>query len=201
MQERNNRLPANAGSGVSSSEADDSWFQLGGRLLEQSDWAGAAEVFEICASRCPRNPGVYVNLGIAKWQSGRLRGARRAFEQALELDPESREALHGLAGVSLQQEDLETAFDLLCRLLSLGEKTPDILYNLALISHRRGRLEEAIGMYERAIEENPRFAEALLNLGHVLMDTGRQQEARARWRQAAHADPRLVQNYRILITH
>ncbi|HJW73081.1 MAG TPA: tetratricopeptide repeat protein [Geothrix sp.] len=54
------------------------WFQL-----QAKDWKAAAATFETLVGRHPEQPQVLNNLGVARFQSGDLPGAEKAFDMAL----------------------------------------------------------------------------------------------------------------------
>ena len=114
-----------------------------------------------------------MNLGLAYWNIGDQEGAAKAFEAVLETDPQSIDALRGLAALAVEREDLDKALDLQAKLIEAGERTPELFYNTGLLLQKSGQVEDAIRLYQEALAERPNFAEALLNLGHALKSQGR----------------------------
>ena len=60
---------------------------LGALLLEGGSHAEAERIFESVAARAPRDMASWLNLGVARQESGKLAEARVAFERAQELAP------------------------------------------------------------------------------------------------------------------
>jgi len=108
---------------------------------------------------------------------------------------DSKEALRGLAALSLEHHDYDKAFEIYRQLLDSGERSPELLYNSGLICQRRGEPADAVVLYKEALKADPQFGEALLNLGHALMSLGNEFEARSCWRKAVIAKPELAQRY------
>ena len=112
----------------------------------------------------------------------------------LESNPESIEALRGIAEIAVLKADHPAALDA-CRRLIAIQREPEYLYNAGVLFHRQGLLEEACRFYEQALAERPEFAEACLNLGHALSALGRDKEALHYWRGALELRPELASGY------
>jgi Tfp pilus assembly protein PilF len=136
-----------------------------------------------------------MNLGLAYWKKGDAAAARKAFEKALASDPKSVDALRGLAGLAMERQDLEQAFDMQSKLIHLGQRSPELFYNTGLLLQKSGQLEDAVKHYRQALSEKPNIAEALLNLGHALKALGQEDEARTCWRKALESNPDLAASY------
>ncbi|MEI6471194.1 MAG: tetratricopeptide repeat protein [Holophagaceae bacterium] len=65
----------------------DQAFLAGWGQLQHQDWKAASATFQALADHQPGQPEVLNNLGVARFQSGDLAGAERAFEQALAAAP------------------------------------------------------------------------------------------------------------------
>ena len=151
--------------------------------------------FKICLAQRPDWPEAHLNAGIAFARSGDPETARRHFQDALLMRPDSSDAVRGLAALALEQQDYDEAYDLHRRLIELGERGAELFYNAGLICQKRGMTAEAVKFYQQALAEDPQFAEALLNLGHALMSMGQEEEARSYWRKAIREKPELAQLY------
>ena len=138
---------------------------------------------------------VHLNAGIAYARGGNATAARKSFQDALMLRPDSSDAVRGLAAIALELEDLDEAYQQHRRLIELGEHAPELFYNAGLICQKRGQTEDAVTFYQQALNEDPQFAEALLNLGHALMSLGQPDDARSFWRRAIREKPELAQTY------
>jgi len=173
----------------------DATFRLGYLRLLNGEYAPSAQAFESCLVKRNDWPEAYLNAGIAHARSGNVTEARRNFQEALMLRPDSSDAVRGLAALALDGEDFAEAYDLHRRLIDLGEHSPELFYNAGLICQKRGQAQDAAAFYQQALQEDPQFAEALLNLGHALMSMGQEEEARSHWRRAMREKPELAQTY------
>ena len=114
----------------------------------------------------------------------------------LSIQPDSVDALRGLAALAVEQEDFQQGVDRQARLIeSRASEAQELFYNTGLLLQKSGQSEDAIRLYREALAERPQFAEALLNLGHAHKAQGQETEARQYWRQALEARPELAQGY------
>lgn len=65
----------------------DQTFLRGWGELQHQDWTAAAATFQELVGRHPEQTAVLNNLGVARFQSGDVQGADKAFEQALVAGP------------------------------------------------------------------------------------------------------------------
>jgi tetratricopeptide (TPR) repeat protein len=113
----------------------------------------------------------------------------------LDADPKSMDALRGLAALSIQANDFDTALEFHVRLIDLGERSPEVLYNAGLMYEKDGQLDKAARLYRDALAQQPDMPEALLNLGRIMESNGKTEEARNCWSKALEAEPALAQGY------
>jgi tetratricopeptide (TPR) repeat protein len=168
---------------------------MGYLRLQREDFRGAAEAFEGCLKYRPAWPEAHANLALAYSGLGERDHAERLYEKMLDADPKSLDALRGLAALSIQANDFETALEFHVRLIDLGESSPEVLYNAGLMYEKAGQPDKAVRLYRDAIAQQPDMAEALLNLGRILEANGKADEARACWSKALEAEPALAQGY------
>lgn len=99
--------------------------------------------------------------------------ARRAYGRALELDPDSTEALVNLGRLLQEDGELEEAAKLYARALEAsGGDRSTAAFNLGITLEDLGRPGEAAAAYRRALEADPAFADAHFNLSRVLERQG-----------------------------
>jgi tetratricopeptide (TPR) repeat protein len=149
----------------------------------------------VCVSKRPDWLEALINLGLAQRRTGDLESAKASFTQAVTCQPQSTEALRGLAAVATEQGDYVLALDTEAKLDQLGERIPELNYNIGVLLQQSNLQEDAARSYRRAIEDKADFAEAFLNLGHALNALGQQDEARGYWQQAVEAKPELAGKY------
>src|SRR5262249_50800203 len=129
-------------------EWEDAWFRLGYLRLQKNDYRGAAEAFDACTRKRSAWPEAQLNLGLSQWKLGDQEGATRAFQAVLESDPNSIDALRGLAAMAIEREELDHALDLQARLIENGERTPELFYNTGLLLQKAGNVDDAIKLYQ-----------------------------------------------------
>ena len=146
-------------------EWEDAWFRLGYLRLQRADHRGAAEAFQACVRKRTPWPEAQLNLGLAYWNLGDHESAAKAFESVLETDPNSIDALRGLAALAVEREDLDKALDLQAKLIEAGERTPELFYNTGLLLQKSGQIEDAIRLYQEALAERPNFRRGAAEFG------------------------------------
>jgi Flp pilus assembly protein TadD len=125
-----------------------------------------------------------VNRGAILFQSGKVADARKAFQDALALDPRADQALRNMGIVELKDGNAKRAVELFDRALSASPSDPQLLQLLisALEAQKdRGRL---IGAYTRLTKAQPENADAYAELGILLEEEGRLREAGDAFRRA-----------------
>jgi FimV-like protein len=124
----------------------------------------------------------YLSLGAQFFQRGYLEQAAAFFQQALQDDPSSAEAIYGLGSVYLNQNKNAAAREMFERGLrqsaSYPDTLPDTWNNLGVISTRENNLGEAIQDFENALKINPNHLLSLDNLGNAYRLQKRWTEAR-----------------------
>ena len=174
----------------------DASFRLGYLRLLRGDYANSAECLRSLPRRSGRTGPKRTSTPASPTRAAAMaEAARKSFQDALMLRPDSSDAVRGLAALALEQEDFDEAYELHRRLIELGEHSPELFYNAGLICQKRGQTQDAVDFYQQALNEDPQFAEALLNLGHALMSMGQEDEARSYWRRAIREKPELAQTY------
>ena len=113
----------------------------------------------------------YLSLGAQFFQRGYLEQAAAFFQQALQDDPSSAEAIYGMGSVYLNQNKNAAAREMFERGLrqsaSYPDTLPDTWNNLGVISTRENNLTEAIQDFENALKVNPNHLLSLDNLGNA----------------------------------
>lgn len=93
----------------------------------------------------------------------------RAYEQILQREPNSREALRGLVDVKLQQGDLRGSVTYLERLVALSPDKPDYAVLLAQSQQKLGDRDGAVRVYRAILANQPAQINALQGLVNLLL--------------------------------
>lgn len=105
-----------------------------------------------------------VLAGMALQDAGDRRGARNAYEQALEFQPDYYFALHNLGAVLYEDGDNDEAIALYERALAANADYPYTENNLGLALARADRAEAALPHYRTALRLYPDYHKAYHNL-------------------------------------
>jgi tetratricopeptide (TPR) repeat protein len=111
-------------------------FLAGWSQLQNQDWKAATATFQALVGRLPEQAAVLNNLGVAKYQSGDVAGADKAFEQALQSGPKMEVLLNQsilafnrldtLQGASKRDEAQAAGPEAYTLLISLNDAQKDI---------------------------------------------------------------------------
>jgi tetratricopeptide (TPR) repeat protein len=112
-----------------------------------------------------------------------------AFQQALQLDPESHDARLYLA-MALYERDPKAALDHLEVLWQRDRSSERVSYLLASCRRNLGQLKEAEQVLDEFLGDNPKHAGALLERGKIALDEGRPEEAERFLRRALAEAPK-----------
>lgn len=168
---------------------------LGWILFRRGDYRRAAALVRESAERLGEVPEVQYHLGMTTYMMGDTREARRAFERALELDPDLEQKASAQARLAVLAMD-ETDPDQFARLESrVGEDPQDVvaLTKLGRALSSKGRYEEAKALFGRALEVNGETIHTILPLARLeaeqLGDATRALELLRRAQGLAGGDP------------
>ena len=103
--------------------------------------------------------------------------ARRAYLQALELDPDLADAHLNLGRLEHEAGELGRAEAHYRDAVRCAPDDPTCHYNLGVLLEDRNRPDEAVHAYRQALERDPDLGDAHYNLGLLLESRGRRAEA------------------------
>lgn len=120
----------------------------------------------------------------------RLADSRKAYEQALEIGPDSFEAHSGYAALLDRQGDSATSIAAWREAIRLRPDDPLGYYNLGSLLARAGSFAEAEPAFRAALRNDPEDRESIMRLAYVLQQLGRASEVLAFYEPllAAHPD-------------
>ena len=127
------------------------------------------------------------NRGALLHFEGDRAGAKRAYEEALELDPENPTALNNYGFLLAEEGRLDEAEALYNRALARNPESSTLRANLGNLRAMRGDVNGAIEHLEAAVSLDPRNALAWDSLGRLLLMWGRPDEAEGVWTAAIRA--------------
>ena len=165
-------------------------WEQGKRFLAGGKAKEAKEAFTDLLKRYPKEPDLYLFLGIS---SLRLRDAQAAelyIRQALTLAPNHPEARTLLGWIDLEvRKDYASAVEEYAKVAQLRPDLPEAYNNLGVAFKKKGDLEKAVANFDRALELRGDYSEARSNRGWVYVEQKKWREARADFEQALKTDP------------
>ena len=125
--------------------------------------------------------------GYQAYGSGDLAAAQKQYDSALQQDPNSRDALLGVAAVALRQHQDERAAASYARLLELNPGDPEALAGLLGLRHGDANQNEL--RLKNVLKQQPDSAPLLFALGNLYARQGRWPEAQQTYFRAYSAAP------------
>ena len=113
------------------------------------------------------NPEAHFHLGIGLTSSGNLKGALRAFDRVLKLNPSHKGALHRKSGIYLKTKDYQGATEVLKQLIELAPDTPKAYYLLGIALDRMDKIDPAIEAMKKATALSPEEIKYYQHLGFL----------------------------------
>lgn len=132
---------------------------------------------ELEASAGERSAEVYLERGITLLEKGELEKSMSAFETALELEPTSAKAYHGLSRVCLLGNNPEAALRMAEEAVRLFPTEPLYRFQLGLAHKALGNYAEAVRVLEEADRAGADAFSIAFELGDVLRRLGDREAA------------------------
>lgn len=141
-------------------------------------------IFNGCVSdqtiRQANEADFHKEIGFAYFIEKNYQLAYAEFHKALQIDPNNKEALHGLALVHMEFQEYEMARDLFLRVLSIDPNYADAWFNLGICYQKLDLHKEAVEAFGKALS-NPLFVtqdKAYFGQGLSLYRLGKYEDAR-----------------------
>jgi len=131
----------------------------------------------------------FIHLGNAYAGIGKHDEAKKQFEMALRLDPQSVVAKNNLGNALIRSGDYSEAAAYLLSALKDRPKDSLVLFNLGNTLLLRGRLTDAVSRYKEAIKIRPELAKAHSNLGVTYFKLKRLDKALVASERAVELNP------------
>jgi tetratricopeptide (TPR) repeat protein len=141
------------------------------------DFAGAERALAPLLSERPARPDVLVLLGALQAARGNTDAARSTYRAALQADRNSLDALSGLVGVAIDNNQVDQVTQLVEQGVSAHPKHPGYLLLAARTARAVGDARRAEAMLRAILNIDPEHAEAELQLIDNLTRQNRREEA------------------------
>jgi tetratricopeptide (TPR) repeat protein len=187
-----------------SQPAADVSYEEAQQMLEQGEYAAAAEALARIFAEDQTDAEAAFALGLAYFNAGQYEKAREAFENSLEVDPGRAAAVHhNLGALAYQVGEMQTAVEEFQAALAEDPNDPDTHYQLGATYLTMAQptaqdqqpdealLEKARQELERALELAPNKPEALVGLGNYYMVMNQFSEAIETLELAVEKNPQM----------
>jgi tetratricopeptide (TPR) repeat protein len=158
-------------------------------LIEQEDWAGAAELFGGLVASSPGNAKAHYYLALSRENLGDPAAAEPHYRRAIELDAELLEARNNLGLILLDRGDATGAEAELALFLEAQPDEAAAHYNYGLALDALGRRDAAREHFERALTLDSGDAAPLMGLADMARAGGDLERAVELYRRAAGVVP------------
>ncbi|MGH7694633.1 MAG: tetratricopeptide repeat protein [Gemmatimonadaceae bacterium] len=170
---------------MSSEEYDERAHQL----YNEGQYDEALSVLREGLSLYPHSVELQIGVGYARLARDEFAWARKAFEDALVLDPEHEDALAGFGETLLRFGQSDTALKAFKKTLELGyEDDVELMLQIGRALFRDGLVEEAREFFDIAVRYAPESAEAVALVGYTLHRLGNDDASIATLRRALQLD-------------
>lgn len=133
----------------------------------------AEKIFRNLLKEAPTRASAHAGLGLAQYAQGDLKGARKALERAVELEPDDILALNTLAVVHDLEGRHQAAQDYYRQILVRKPEDTGAANNLGVSLMLLGKFAEAEAALRQAVDIGPKHRSGWNNLGLAL---GRQEQ-------------------------
>lgn len=166
----------------------DAFFLFGMNFKETGDTARSINSFQEAVELNPDLIDAWINLGQLNAALGN-KIAERYFNTALEIAPESVEALHAKADYLRDQNRLSEAIQCY-RLIAINDpQYEEAYYNAGLLYMELDSVEQAYRQFDLAIKVDPAHVRAYFFRGYAAEVSGNTSQARSDYEQALRLDP------------
>ena len=142
-------------------------FLMGSLLLQEGDASGALAHFRKAEEADAGQPALYLQTAEAHLSLRQGKEAERSLEKALDLDPDSAEAMRGLCRVYLRRGRNREAAEAAAGSIRLLFFNPRGFVLLGTALTRLGDIDDAAQALRMAVTQAPDFPEAHLRLAYV----------------------------------
>lgn len=139
----------------------------------------ARGLFGRALAKAPGAASIWHNLGLMELAARRVSDAARAFERAVDADPQFAPGWAAL-GATYANRDQARAIDAWKRAIALSPDDYDTLFNLGMLLWQSGRRDEARPYLERFTSEAPasRYSADIAGIRQLLAGSGTNRRAR-----------------------
>lgn len=155
---------------------------------ELKDTTKAIENYLKAVQQNPDNYDVQMELGVLHWGKGNSL-AESYLKNALDIRPDSKQALYALAMVYQSTDRPEDAMEKYALILALDSTYRDAYYNMGYVHFTEARYAEALESFNRAVAVSPGYHQAIYMRGLCHEMTGEKELAKREYSYALQLVP------------
>ena len=170
--------------------SSDEFDERAHQLYNEGQYDEAIDVLRQGLQLYPDAVELHIGMGYARLAREEYAWARRAFADALALEPDHEDALAGKGEVMLKLGDTSGGVAAFERVLALGfGEDLDIVLQMGRALFREGLIDAARRFFDTARTAHPESAEAAACVGYAMHRLSREREALKWLRRATSVDP------------
>src|SRR5262249_46364170 len=144
--------------------------------IDRKQYTTAENYINQSLEKAPGNPASYVQLGNLKVAQNKLADAQKAFQTALDQEPNSTDALGGVLNVYLVQKQTDKAIAVAKAQIAKSPNNSSFHVMLGRLLEEQNK-STAEAEFQKAADLDKKNAEALLRLGIVQSEQGKTDQA------------------------
>jgi tetratricopeptide (TPR) repeat protein len=164
------------------------WLSLA-HVLENSKPDQAIEAYQQAASLKANDPEPHLSGGLLLEKENRFADAEREYKQALAIDPDSSDALTGMANIYMRGQRFAEADPILHKIIAVHPENVSARIQLARILLIIGKNDDAIAELQEALKLNPGNSDVQRELADLYTDNKKYDQAEAQYRSMLTAKP------------
>ncbi len=165
--------------------------QQAGELMVKDQHTAAVELLESALQDDPKMSQAHLMLATSYAELGQKPKAKAQFDLVLKDDPQSVQALIGMANLLIDEGRSEDVIALCKRTLSLDERNPQAYTLLGEVQAGLGNPAEALVNFEKALEIQPKLTQNRLNLAGSLVEVKQYDRAEGLLKEITRDFPRF----------
>ena len=184
------RIPAEEAAAIARYHANEN-LKAGDALVAKGDFAGARAEYEKALATVQEvdKPVVLAAIGATYINEAKIDDAKKAYEQALVVNPNHVESLKGMCNIVAYQGEIAHADELYARIPADEPIHPNILITMAMGHFNQGDIDSAKTLLDRAIRDSPQDALSHYYRGLTKLSLGDNDAARADLERSLELDP------------
>ena len=139
------------------------------KLINSKDWSAFDGLFAALLKSHPNSSALHNTQGLACKGKGNLKGAIKEFRSAIELSPNSEEALFNLADTQKELGNYRFAVSNYVTVISLNPENAEAHHNKGVAELHLNESNQAIESFDKALRINPTMGSAYGNRANAYL--------------------------------